>query len=543
MAFDEEFHLFVDHGRTEVRNPGRRRHLKLRVGAFCIGVVVATVACAGRPEPQQTPQSRGTASPPETPSTVLGRGSLDALMLPRRGRTAAYTSYDRRFANDDFRALAPGETVTLVDHRGAGILRRWWITIAPLNNPAIQRQLIVRCYWDGETDPSVEVPVSDFFGVGFGEWRQYVSLPLNMTSGGYNSYWPMPFQRHARITVENRSAVPIERLYYNIAVESHDRLPEDVLYFHAQFRRTRTVRGEPVVLLDAAGSGQYVGTLLSMQPLKSRRLWYLEGNERVFVDGDQTPSVLGTGTEDYFSSGWYFNTGTYSAPYHGLTIKDVESGRISTYRWHIEDPISFNRSLRFTIEHGGTNDTPDTDYTSVAFWYQTHPHAPFPPLPAQLMPVEPWKPLRITGLIEAESLLTAAGVTAGELRVQDMSEWESDLTGWGGGSQLWWVESTQGARMTLPLRVTRAGTRELVGYFTRAQDYGDVRLTLNGRALSPIVRGYSPTVQPTGPISFGRVQLRAGVNELVLEIVGKDPRAQGYSNGYLVGIDGFLLRD
>lgn len=472
----------------------------------------------------------------------LGAGSLDALMLPRDARVADYTSYDRKFGNDDFRAVAPGETITLVDHRGAGIVRRWWLTIAPLDNREIQRQLIVRCYWDGESEPSVEVPVSDFFGVGFGEWRQHVSLPLNMTSGGYNSYWAMAFLKHARITVENRASIPVERLYYNIAVEAHDRLPDHLLYFHAQFRRTTTVRGEPVVLLDATGRGQYAGTVLSMQPLRSRRLWYLEGNERVFVDGEQTPSVLGTGTEDYFSAGWYFNTGPYSAPYHGLTVKDAESGRINAYRWHIEDPIPFTRSLRFTIEHGGTNDTPGTDYSSVAFWYQTHPHASFPPLPAQLMPAEPWKPVRTTGLIEAESLLAAAKVTAGKLRVQDMREWESDSAGWGGGAQLWWVEFRPGARLTMPLQVTKGGTRELLGYFTRAQDYGDMRVSVNGRALSPVVRGYAPTVAPTGPISFGRVPLRAGANERVIEIVGKDARAQGYSGGYLVGIDGFVVR-
>jgi hypothetical protein len=463
-------------------------------------------------------------------------------MLPRSGHIVDYSSYDRKFANDDFRPVAPGETITLVDHRGAGIVRRWWLTIAPLKNREIQRQLIVRCYWDDETSPSVEVPVSDFFGVGFGEWKQYVSMPLNMTSGGYNSYWAMPFTRHARITVENRSSVPVERLYYNIAVEAHDRLPDDLLYFHAQFRRTTTVRGEPVTILETTGRGHYVGTLLSMQPLHSRHLWYLEGNERVFVDGEATPSILGTGTEDYFSSGWYFDTGPYSAPYHGLTMKDTASGRISAYRWHIEDAIPFTRSLRFTIEHGGTNDAPDTDYSSVAFWYQTHPHAPFPPLPGRLMPAPAWQPPRVTGLIEAEDMLGDAKVTAGELRVQEMTEWETDSAAWGAAKQLWWVESQPGAKLTLPLRVSRAGTRELVGYFTRARDYGQIRVSVNGRLLPPIVNGYSPNVEPTGPISFGRVQLKAGENQLTIEIVGKDPRAQGYSNGYLVGIDGFVLR-
>jgi hypothetical protein len=170
------------------------------------------------------------------------------------------------------------------------------------------------------------VPVSDFFGVGFGEWRDYISLPLNMTSGGYNSYWPMPFRRRARITVENTSNVVLDRFYYNVDVETYPQLPDSLLYFHAQFRRAATRTGQPLVLLDAAGRGHYVGTLLSMQPRRGRGMWYLEGNERVFIDGETTPSIIGTGTEDYFSSGWYFDTGPYSAPYHGATDASRSSG-------------------------------------------------------------------------------------------------------------------------------------------------------------------------------------------------------------------------
>jgi hypothetical protein len=330
--------------------------------------------------------------------------------LPRsQGKVAHYSSYDLSGGNADFRRIEPGQSLTLVDHQGsAGIVRRWWLTIAPRNNREIQRQLIVRCYWDGETDPSVEVPVSDFFGMGFGEWHDYQSLPLNMTSGGYNCYWPMPFRRSARITVENRSRVRLDAFYYNVDIETHPRgLPRETLYFHAQFRRAASVRGRPITLLETTGRGHYVGTLLSMQRIRGRGLGYLEGDERVFVDGEAMPSIIGTGTEDYFSSGWYYDTGVYSAPYHGVTIKDDPRGRINTYRWHIEDPIPFQRSLRFDIEHGGVNDAPGVDYTAVAFWYQTHPKPKFPPLPANLMPVEAQPVPRIAGIIEGESLLPA----------------------------------------------------------------------------------------------------------------------------------------
>ena len=308
-------------------------------------------------------------------------GILGDLYFPREGGLAHYSSTDTTGGNDDRRPIEPGDTLTLVDHEGTGVVRRWWVTIDPRDDPEVLRNLIVRCYWDDEATPSVEVPVTDFFGMGFGEWKDYVSMPLNMTSGGYNSYWPMPFHRHARITVENRSTKPVSSFYYNIDVRTYDRLPKDARYFHAQFRQVRTEAGRPVTILDTKGSGHYVGTLISMQSEQGEGISYLEGDERIFIDGERTPSIVGTGTEDYFSSGWYFITGEYSAPYHGVTVKDEEHGRINAYRWHIEDPIPFKKSLLFQIEHGGTNDRPNVEYASVAFWYQTHPHAPFPPLP------------------------------------------------------------------------------------------------------------------------------------------------------------------
>ncbi len=491
--------------------------------------------------------ARPTAAQPAAPGpgAAGGAGALEALTRPRPGRLAHYSSRDTTGGNQDFRRLAPGDTLTLVDHRGAGVVRRWWLTIAPRNNVAIHRQLVVRCYWDDEPTPSVEVPVADFFGVGFGEWRHYASLPLSMTSGGYNSYWPMPFARRARITVENRSPVPVDAFYYNVAVEALPAPPnasDTALYFHAQFRRAAAARGAPVVVLEAEGRGHYAGTVISMQPRRGRSLWFLEGDERVWVDGEAAPSVVGTGTEDYLSAGWYFDTGPYSAPYHGLTIKDSLSGRVSAYRWHVEDPIPFARRLRFAIEHGGTNDTPGTDYSTVAYWYQTHPRAPFPPLPADLLPAAPWRPAKVPGVIEGEALVAGARATAGEVRAQDLGAYDSDTTSWSDGGQLWWVGGRPGARLTLALRAPAAGSYELVGLFTRAPDYGDVRLRVNGAPAGPTVRGYAPAVSTTGPVSFGRVPLRAGLNEVELEIVGKDPRSRGYGDGYLVGVDGFLLR-
>jgi hypothetical protein len=469
-----------------------------------------------------------------TAKSQVGEGPLGDLFMAKEGGLKHYSSHDTTGGNEDFRTIAPGEELVLVNHKGPGIVRRWWLTIAPRNVVEVHRSLILRCYWDGESEPSVEVPVSDFFGMGFGKWKDYISLPLNMTSGGYNCYWPMPFHRSALITVENTGKVPISNFYYNVDVRTFSTLPPDALYFHAQFRRVVTEKGVPVTILETKGRGHYVGTLLSMQPERGSGIGYLEGDERIFIDGEKVPSIIGTGTEDYFSSGWYYDTGEYAAPYHGVTVKDEKAGKINTYRWHIEDPIPFKKSFKFQIEHGGTNDMAGVEYASVAYWYQTHPHPPFPKLSVNLLPLsEVSKPA-----IEAESLLTSAKVTGGDLRMQPMEGFNNK---WSNNQQLWWVNGGPGNKLTLSLPVNDAGSYDVIGFFTRASDYGIFRTTVNGEASSTLVDGYSNTVEPTGPVSFGRFDLKKGTNEVVIEIIGKDFRSAGFGDGYLVGIDGFSL--
>lgn len=491
-------------------------HIKASIFAIVLGIANLQMVASGRAEP-------------------AFEGPLGDLARAQEGGLAHYASSDPQGRNADFRPVAPGEELVLVDHQGAGVVRRWWITIAPRDNVEILRHLIVRCYWDGEESPSIEVPVADFFGMGFGEWKDFISQPLNMSSGGYNCYWPMPFRNKARITVKNTGNKAVTHFYYNIDIRTYERLPDDALYFHAQYRQTRTQAGRPVTVLETTGRGHYVGTLLSMQPMRGKNLSYLEGNERILIDGEAKPSIVGTGTEDYFSSGWYYITGEYSAPYHGVTIKDEQLGRTNSYRWHIEDPIPFQKRLRFEIEHGGTNDVPDVEYSSVAFWYQTHPHPSFPPLPDNLTPMTQ---LAVPS-IEAESLLDQAEVTGGELRVQNMEEFKGN---WGNDAQLWWVGAKPGNRLKLRIEAPAKDTYGLIGFFTRARDYGILRLEVNDQPVGSLLDGFSPEVEPTGPVYFGKVPLKAGKNDLVVELVGKDVRAAGFSEGYLVGIDGFLLQ-
>jgi hypothetical protein len=346
----------------------------------------------------------------------------------------------------------------------------------------------------------------------------------------------MPFHKNARITVENKSNVTVESFYFNIDIRTYDELPDESLYFHAQFRKLLTLSGQPVTILETTGRGHYVGTLLSMQPETIKNYSYLEGDEQIFIDGESIPGITGTGTEDYFSSGWYYDTGEYSAPYHGATFKDEDCSCINSYRWHIEDPIPFKKSFLFQIEHGAANDSPSIEYSSVAYWYQTHPHPIFPPLPESLLPLS-----EITApSIEAEQLINLANFTGGELRVQNMSEFEGN---WGSDMQLWWVEAKPGDRLTLPIDVPKEGSYEIIGFFTRAPNYGIIRLIINGKAVGSFMDGYAPEVEPTGPVFFGRAELHKGINHAEIELAGKDARSSGWSDGYVVGIDGFLLRE
>jgi hypothetical protein len=463
-------------------------------------------------------------------------GPLGGLAAEHTGTARHEGSWDRRGGNGDARGVAPGQTLTLLDFKGAGVIRRFWVTIAP-NDNTVRCQAILRMYWDGETNPSVEVPIGAFFGVGFGEQRDFISLPLNETSGGYNCYWPMPFHKSARWTITNLSRKRIDAFYYNIDFIAYKRLSEKLLPFHAEWRRENpTTAGKNYTILEATGHGQFVGTALFMQNLRGHGLGFLEGDEMVYLDGEAAPAINGTGTEDYFSSGWYFDKGPYSAPYHGCIIKDTAMGRISAYRWHIEDVIPFRKSIRFTIEHGNQNDT-RADYSSVAYWYQAEPHRPFPPLPPadQLLPTVAAPSKRISGAIEGEQLLATAVATSGVVEFQDMSAFGD---AWSNDGQLWWRGGENGAMLTLKLPAPSAGTFELIGYFTKAPDYGIVQMLQGDQKIGPEFDGYASTVVPSGAVDLGRITLQAGDNTLVVKITGKAER----STNFLLGLDAFVLQ-
>ena len=289
-----------------------------------------------------------------------------------------------------FIIINPEETFTLAEIDESGCIQHIWMT--PTGN---WRYSILRIYWDDEKEPSVECPVGDFFGMGWGEYAHLNSLAVCVNPGSaFNCYWQMPFRKKCKITMENLADTPM-RLYYQIDYCLTE-VPEDAGYFHAQFRRTNPVPYKDVyTIVDGIkGKGHYVGTYMAWQVNNNR--WWGEGEIKFFMDGDkQFPTICGTGTEDYFCGSYNFDRGgkyiEFSTPYAGLHQVIRPDGtyranqRFGMYRWHITDPIRFEKDLKVTIQDLGWRAdrrylAQRSDISSVAFWYQQEPHKIFPKL-------------------------------------------------------------------------------------------------------------------------------------------------------------------
>jgi hypothetical protein len=356
---------------------------------------------------------------PATAAAALGIGSLGklqggeeqasssphpllALAQLRDYRARRSSSYDRSGGNGDSIPIDPGAIATLLETTAAGAVTHMWFTINSHEEFHLKK-LVLRAYWDGETEPSVEVPVGDFFGLGLGDYFLYQSA-LTSVAGqkALNAYFPMPFGTSARITVTNEGAVRTDNFYYNIDYVTFSHAPADLGYFHAQYRQAAPCKGwtddwkfnwDPLVdkkknldgegnyvFMEARGRGHFIGVTHSV--LQNQDGWLGEGDEMIFIDGETLPSINGTGTEDYYNGAWDFGQ-TFAYPHNGAPyMVDPEriGGRYCLYRWHTESPVTFQESIRVTIEHGHANHRSDNFFSS-AFWYQTEPHQKFPALP------------------------------------------------------------------------------------------------------------------------------------------------------------------
>ena len=291
--------------------------------------------------------------------------------------------------------IPAGETFTLADIKDSGAIKHIWMT---LGEPALFRNAILRFYWDGSKIPSVECPAGDFFCNGWEEYSPVRSLPVCANPGrAFNCYWTMPFRSECKITLENRNDIDLVCFYqidYTLCA-----VPEDAAYFHAQWRRTNPLPYKEVyTIIDGIeGRGQYVGTYMAWGVNNNE--WWGEGEIKFYIDGDKEyPTICGTGTEDYFCGAYNFENKSvrqyeeFTSPYSGLNQVIRPDGlyrsqtRFSMYRFHITDPIRFEKDLKITIQalgwrSGGRYLPLQDDIASVAFWYQTLPAKEFPPLP------------------------------------------------------------------------------------------------------------------------------------------------------------------
>jgi hypothetical protein len=302
--------------------------------------------------------------------------------------------------NGDARRIDPGQTLVLGELEGPGLIDHIWCTVAS-DDPFYGRSLVLRMYWDGAEKPSVETPLGDFFGIGHAAMFTYSSMPVTVTSNGraMNCFWRMPFRKSARLTVTNDSdKFACESFYYYVDWQKGAPLPDDALYFHAQYRQAFPAPPGDYALLETTGHGHYVGTVYSVHQMENG--WFGEGDDRFYLDGEETPSIRGTGTEDYFCDAWGFRS--FSTPYYGVPLFEgyYAGDRVTAYRWHLPDPVAFKKSLKVAIEHKGSVFTDAVNQlagfqeradwiSSVTFWYQTPPallEGSLPPLAQRLPP-------------------------------------------------------------------------------------------------------------------------------------------------------------
>lgn len=354
----------------------------------------------------------GLAAVSGIPTGAAAQQSGEYRYLPHYARAQNYqslkqSSHDRTGGNSDRWPVKPGETIEVFNSQGPGVITHIWFTIAAQGGDHL-KETVLRMYWDGNAKPSVETPVGDFFGLNLGQYIIYQSAFLNCSPiRALNCYFSMPFRRSARITVTNEGKLPINSYYSNIDYQLVPSLPADAMYFHAQYRQSQPCLGvtnewsnngdanrlmNPVgkdnyVYAEARGRGHLMGVTLGV--LQNQEFWMGEGDDMIFIDDESKPIIIGTGSEDYFCGAWDFGGRDAAIPFahlyngsHFITGQTAErtGGRYCLYRWHADNPVTFTKYMKHTMEHGHANHRSDNFY-SVCYWYQSEPFTDFPPLP------------------------------------------------------------------------------------------------------------------------------------------------------------------
>ena len=473
-------------------------------------------------------------------SPLISQDLLQTLARHQDYISKRISSFDRTGGNNDRLSIQPDETAVLAEIQGPAAIHHIWVTISA--EAFYGRKIILRVYWDGEVSPSVEVPIGDFFGVGHGLNRNLSSMPVTCSSDGRarNCYWSMPFRHSARITVTNEGSQPVGAFYYYIDYRELPFLAEDIPYFHAIYRQKMPCPpGKNYLILDAEGKGHYVGCNLSI--LQRAMGWWGEGDDMIYIDGEGFPSLHGTGSEDYFSDAWGMREDEnlfYGCP---LQEEDFQTGSKATvYRFHIPDPIPFEKSIRVTVEHGHANDRSDL-YSSVAYWYQSEPHKPFPVIPAvtERLPFALESPAnfifpeweKTPGTKNTIYHDKNAGMT---FRSQNLSQSLSSFYDQSGKRypQLTTENAEQGTTAELSFPVDTGESYDIDIYFMKGPKMG--RLTaaaIRTKERTSQIRtgefdGYSAESM-MGKLNLESIPLEEGENTLVLNVTGKSSEAHG----------------
>jgi len=446
------------------------------------------------------------------------------------------TDPDWRHGNVDFRPILPGKTFTLADIKGPGSIRRVWLTILP-SEPAYSRLMTLRIYWDGETQPSVECPLGDFFGVGHGLDEDLNSIPVRVSAEGRarSCLWVMPFRKSARVTLTNDGSLATWCFYYQVdGVYEH--VANAAPYFHCSYHQSFPCpAGANYVVADIKGKGSYVGSVVSVRSTSDG--WFGEGNDYFFVDGATKPTLRGTGFEDYFGEAWGLRL--VNGPYSGCTVsEDLNIGaRASCYRWHVPDPVHFDKSLRVEIQHMGVGkgrdgvyhnniERPD-EYSSAAFWYQTGPHATYSPLPSAYDRL----PFDYRNFVEAETSAYEPP-DSGQTKV-------NKINGLHGDAELEWSGASVGSKLSIRFSVPAEGTYQLMVLTSQENNGGVGKFLIDGKPVSTKVSFYSDgfTMHVEVPLEMG--ELPAGKHTLTLQCLEKEAKADG---GNWFGLDGFIVQ-
>lgn len=443
-------------------------------------------------------------------------GELDTVSRLGHGRSRRESSAQQDLdRNGDGRAIAPGETLVLGELEGPGVVTHFWNTVGS-RDPFAGRSLVLRIYWDGAERPSVEVPLGDFFGVGHGASATFHSRPVVVSSEGRSRscFWRMPFARSAKFTVTNESAkYRCDSFYFYLDWQKLDQMPADAAYFHAQYRQATPAEPGDYTLLETEGRGQYVGTVLSVQQLRTG--WFGEGDDRFYIDGEEYPSLRGTGTEDYFNDAWGFRR--FYSPYFGVPLWEgyFQGDRVSAYRWHLPDPVTFEKSLRVTIEHKGSVFTdagiqrgsflerPDW-LSSVAYWYQT----PARELDASLPPVgERTAPYRV---LEVPELTVRAKPSVLLLKQKD---------------SVAYMPRTEKAEIEFDFEVTEAGRYQVNAMIVHSLFGARYQALLDGEPVGQELDLCRDGLDPLW-VSFDLHDLEPGKHTLRFEGRGPSPKSR-----------------